>query len=81
MNALAGAHDPAIRMADCPASFMRLVDTDCQVLQLALTAGEAHDNRIADRLLSRLKLGTIPLADRGNAADWIRTLILIYPDR
>src|SRR5262245_65292323 len=36
------------------------------------TAGEAHDNRLAGKLLSRLKLGTMLLADRGYDADWIR---------
>src|SRR5262249_22113251 len=40
-----------------------------------LTAGEAHDNRLAGRLLSRLKSGTMLLADRGYDADWIRALV------
>jgi hypothetical protein len=35
------------------------------------TAGEAHDNRLAGRLLSRLKPETMLLADRGYDADWI----------
>ena len=39
-----------------------------------LTTGEAHDNRLADKLLSRLKSGTMLLADRGYDADWIRAL-------
>ena len=43
-------------------------------VQLALTAGEAHDNRLAGRLLSHLKSGTMLLADRGYDADWIRAL-------
>lgn len=43
-------------------------------MRLALTAGEAHDNRLADKLLSRLKSGSILLADRGYDADWIRAL-------
>jgi len=38
---------------------------------LALTAGEAHDNRLAGELLSRLKSKTMLLADRGYDADWI----------
>jgi transposase len=43
-------------------------------VRLALTAGEAHDNRLVDKLLSRLKSGSMLLADRGYDADWIRTL-------
>src|SRR5262249_28237766 len=39
---------------------------------LRSTAGEAHDNRLADKLLSRLKSGTMLLADRGYNANWIR---------
>jgi transposase len=35
---------------------------------------EAHDNRLAGKLLSRLKSGTMLLADRGYDADWIRAL-------
>jgi transposase len=34
-----------------------------------------HDNRLAAKLLSRLKLGSMLLADRGYDADWIRTLV------
>jgi transposase len=44
-------------------------------VRLALTAGEAHDNRLVGQLLSRLKSGTIILADRGYDADWIRALV------
>src|SRR4051794_16837378 len=44
------------------------------LVRLALTAGEAHDNRLADKLLSRLKSGSMLLADRGYDADWIRAL-------
>jgi transposase len=51
-----------------------LVDTNGLPIRLALTAGEAHDNRLAGQLLSRLKSGTMLLADRGYDADWIRTL-------
>jgi transposase len=51
-----------------------VVDTDGLPVQLALTAGEAHDNRLASKLLSRLKSGTMLLADRGYDADWIRAL-------
>jgi transposase len=51
-----------------------VVDTNGLPVQLALTAGEAHDNRLAGELLSRLKAGTMLLADRGYDADWIRDL-------
>ena len=43
-------------------------------VRLALTAGEAHDNRLGNKLLSRLKSGSMLLADRGYDADWIRAL-------
>ena len=51
-----------------------IVDTIGLPIRLALTAGEAHDNRLADKLLARLKSGTMLLADRGYDADWIRAL-------
>jgi transposase len=51
-----------------------VVDTDGLPIRLALTTGEAHDNRLASKLLSRLKSGTMLLADRGYDADWIRAL-------
>jgi transposase len=35
---------------------------------------ETHDNRVARKLLSRLKLGTMLLADRGCDAHWITAL-------
>jgi transposase len=44
-----------------------VVDTNGLPVRLALTAGEAHDNRLAGRLLSRLKSGTMLLADRSAA--------------
>jgi transposase len=43
-------------------------------VRLALTAGEAHDNRLADKLLSHLKSGSMLPADRCHDADWIRAL-------
>ena len=52
-----------------------LVDTNGLPVRLALTAGEAHDNRLAGKLLSRLKSGTMLFADRGYDADWIRALV------
>jgi transposase len=51
-----------------------VVDTNGLPIRLALSAGEAHDNRLAGKLLSRLKSGTMLLADRGYDADWIRAL-------
>jgi transposase len=36
-----------------------VVDTNGLPVRLALTAGEAHDNRLAGKLLSRLKSGTM----------------------
>jgi len=51
-----------------------VVDTNGLPVRVALTAGEAHDNRLAGRLLSRLRSGAMLLADRGYDADWIRTL-------
>src|SRR5215813_8117664 len=52
-----------------------VVDTNGLPVRLALTAGEAHDNRLAVSLLSRLKFGSMLLADRGYDADWIRALV------
>jgi transposase len=52
-----------------------LVDKNGLPLRLALTPGEAHDNRLARKFLSRLKPGSMLLADRGYDADWIRELV------
>jgi transposase len=52
-----------------------VVDSNGLPVRLALTAGEAHDNRLATKLLSRLKSGAMLLADRGYDADWIRALV------
>ena len=41
---------------------------------LALTPGEAHDNRLWSVLLGALLPETMLLADRGYDADWIREL-------
>jgi transposase len=48
------------------------MEISAQARRLGLTAGEAHDNRLALRLLSRLRAGSMLLADRGYDADWIR---------
>src|SRR6267378_1651585 len=44
--------------------------------RLSLSPGEAHDVRLAGKLLSRLKSGSMLLADRGYDADWIRELAM-----
>jgi transposase len=49
-----------------------LVDTDGLPVRLAVTPGEVHDNRLAGKLLSRLRAASMLLADRGYDADWIR---------
>ena len=46
-----------------------VVGTNGLPVRLALTAGEAHDNRLADKLLSRLKSGSMLLADRGYGSE------------
>jgi transposase len=51
-----------------------LVDSNGLPVRLALSPCEAHDNRLAGNLLSRLKSGSMLLADRGYDADWIREL-------
>jgi transposase len=53
-----------------------VVDTNGLPVRVALTPGEAHDNRLAGKLLSRMKPGSMPLADRGYDADWIRALAI-----
>jgi transposase len=52
-----------------------LVDANGLPVRLAVTPGEAHDNRLAGKLLSRLRAGSMLLADRGYDADWIRELV------
>jgi transposase len=52
-----------------------VVDSSGLPVRLALTTGEAHDNRLAAKLLSRLTSGSMLLADRGYDADWIRDLV------
>ena len=46
-----------------------LVDTNGLPVRLALTAGEVHENRLADKLLSRLKSGSMLLAVRALGVD------------
>jgi transposase len=45
-------------------------------VRLALSPGEAHDVRLAGKPRSRLKPGSMLLADRGYDADWIRELAM-----
>ena len=44
--------------------------------RLTLSPGEAHDVRLAEKLLSRLKSGSMLLADRGHDVDRIRELAI-----
>src|SRR5262245_56562753 len=41
-----------------------VVDSSGLPVRIALTTGEAHDNRLAAKLLSRLKSGSMLLADQ-----------------
>jgi transposase len=52
-----------------------VVDTNGLPIRLGLTEGEAHDNRLALKLLSRVSTGSMLLADRGYDADWIRAFV------
>ena len=52
-----------------------VVDADGLPVQLAITTGQAHDNRLCSVLLKGMKPRTMLLADRGYDADWIRTLV------
>ncbi len=49
-----------------------VVDTNGLPVRLGLTAGEAQDSRLALKLLSRLRSGSMLLADRAYDANWIR---------
>lgn len=51
-----------------------VVDANGLPIQLGLTRGEAHDNRLCSVLLNKLHPHTMLLADRGYDADWIRAL-------
>jgi transposase len=52
-----------------------VVDAAGLPVQLGLTPGEAHDNRLCPELLARLQPQSMLLADRGYDADWIRALV------
>jgi transposase len=51
-----------------------VVDTNGLPVQLGLTPGEAHDNRLCSVLLTGLTPRTMLLADRGYDVNWIRVL-------
>jgi hypothetical protein len=53
-----------------------VVDSNGLPVRLALSPGEAHDVRLAGKLLSLLKSGSMLLADRGYDADWTRELAM-----
>jgi transposase len=53
-----------------------VVDGNGLPVRLALSPGEAHDVRLARKLLSRLKSGAMLLADRGYDADRVRELAM-----
>ncbi len=52
-----------------------VVDGNGLPVQLGLTSGEAHDNRLCAALLSELQPQTLLLADRGYDANWIRRFV------
>jgi transposase len=52
-----------------------VVDAAGLPVQLALTPGEAHDNRLCPELSARLRPQSMLLADWGYDADWIRALV------
>src|SRR6201996_3113071 len=52
-----------------------VVDAQGLPIRLGLTAGQAHDGQVADRLLDHLGPRTIVLADKAYDADRIRELI------
>jgi transposase len=64
-----GAHEGGLT-----SKIRAVVDTNGLPVYLALTPGEAHDNRLCSVLLSALLPRTMLLGDRGYDADWIREL-------
>ena len=53
-----------------------MADSNGLRVRLALTPAEAHDVRFAGKLLSRLKSGSMLLADHAYDADWISELAM-----
>src|SRR5262249_31601681 len=56
-----------------------VVDSNGLPIRPALSPGEAHDVRLAGKLLSRLKSGSMLLPDRASAVDWITNLPMKKP--
>jgi IS5 family transposase len=54
-----------VKPASSRAKIHAVVDSSGLPVRLALTTGEAHDNRLAAALLSRLRSGSMLVADRG----------------
>jgi len=52
-----------------------VVDANGLPVQLGLTSGQAHDNRLCSVLLRQLPRRARLLADRGYDADWIRAFV------
>ena len=52
-----------------------VVDGNGLPVQLGLTGGQAHDNRLCSVLLRQLPRSARLLADRGYDADWIRAFV------
>jgi transposase len=52
------------------------VDNNGLPVRMAPSPGEVHDVRLAGKLLSRLKSGSMLLANSGYDADWIRELAM-----
>jgi len=67
-------HDMGRSRGGLTSEIHAVVDTNGLAVYLALTPGEAHDNRLCSVLLSALHPHTMLFADRGYDADWIREL-------
>ena len=53
-----------------------LVDVSGLPVRLAVTPGEAHDNQLPGKLLSRLKEGSMLLVDRGESRpSWLNRIL------
>src|SRR3954451_7211700 len=69
-------HETGRSRGGLTSKFHAAVDGNGLPVRLALTPSEAHDVRHAGKLLSRLKSGSMLLADRGYDADLIRELAM-----
>src|ERR1700674_5912875 len=84
-----GADDRSLRRARTPTRSLHrgrsrggltskihaVVDANGLPVQLGLTPGEAHHNRLCPELLTGVQAHSMLLADRGYDADWIRALV------